>query len=418
MVIPQKLTEVWHKITAWMGWQPQIYPELPPVSPELPPLPPPSFVAPPPPPKEKKLELETDPHKAEEYGRFYFKDTILDKLDEYFVIMRRMKKSDRQSYQMFSRIGFGLQPTANISRNLDNFELKVSPWFLEEMPGLGGTAFGIDKSLPHGEKDEEGVRGWWPRFTYFRKYSKDHQPRAIQRTTGGVVYMMTLYWDYLNKGEGFPRSGAPWEIPIVVMENGEIIPLKLRAGKKTVFRYEGMIHSGREWDFPSDYYIWARRFKMTPEQHIALLFKMCTDDYESNQSAMMKIIVTKEHLTATFGIEVKRSAYFFKDREVILNEAGHKKRIFHIVRPHTRSTGKSVKMHFRGLREFMWNGYKINITVPGKIGGDITEWDVGVADEETLKPGEGAPFEKYGKQLKTFMITGDYKSIKPIEKQE
>ena len=55
--------------------------------------------------------------------------------------------------------------------------------------------------------------------------------------------------------------------------------------------------------------------------------------------------------------------------------------IFHIVRAHVRKTGQKVKFHFRGLREFIWAGYRVSITVPGRDHFIATDFDVGAIDE-------------------------------------
>ena len=53
----------------------------------------------------------------------------------------------------------------------------------------------------------------------------------------------------------------------------------------------------------------------------------------------------------------------------MVNENGNTKKIFHIVAAHKRvinGVEQIVKSHTRGLRKFMWNGYKINILLMGK----------------------------------------------------
>jgi hypothetical protein len=392
VMLSQSFTDVWHSFVAWLmrGSQP---------------LPMPSIVTPivTLPVRKKPVLAPIDPKEVEENGQFYFKGSILDKLDEYFVILRRLKKVDRQSYDVFSKIGIGILPSANIYART-KLDLRVSPWFAKELPGLGAVAWGVDPSIPHGEYTENGESFWRPRFAYFKKYSKGKHPSEVQRVKGGTVYVLTFYWDVENQPKFKPGL---FEVPIVVMDDGSLVALKSKAGKRRVSRYGGAIHSGRDWDFPSQYYTWARDNKLVPEFHLPLLFKLCADSYEENQAAVMKVVVEKDNLTATFGIDTKRSAYFFKDRETVVNDAGSTARIFHIVRPHVRANGSTVKLHFRGLRQFKWNGYDVAIIVPGKFGGDLTSWDVGVADEEWLKEGEGEELGKYGKRLKNFMLSGD-----------
>ena len=105
---------------------------------------------------------------------------------------------------------------------------------------------------------------------------------------------------------------------------------------------------------------------------------------------MFRVSISRGDLLATFGIDPRRGASFFKDRvDVCDPNTGHKKRIFHIVRPHSRRTGVSVKMHFRGLRTFMWNDYSVHITVPGLHHPEIWNYTAGAVDIETVPNARG-----------------------------
>ena len=87
--------------------------------------------------------------------------------------------------------------------------------------------------------------------------------------------------------------------------------------------------------------------------------------YESaSLGSMIRIEAMKDKLVATFGVEIKRTAYFFKDRDVTLTASGRRARIFHIVRPQIRlhkEGGIPVRLHFRGIILFDWAGYKISL---------------------------------------------------------
>ena len=100
---------------------------------------------------------------------------------------------------------------------------------------------------------------------------------------------------------------------------------------------------------------------------------------------MIRITATKGKLTAAFGVDIKRTSYFFRDRRSRAQFRGSTTHIFHIVRPHVRKNGKAVPMHFRGLREFEWAGHKIKISVPGRDHFHLTEWDVGSIPESMVK---------------------------------
>jgi hypothetical protein len=42
---------------------------------------------------------------------------------------------------------------------------------------------------------------------------------------------------------------------------------------------------------------------------------------------------------------------------------------------------KGVRLHFAGIRDFSWNGYQINITVPGKDHLDIADATFGALED-------------------------------------
>jgi hypothetical protein len=117
-------------------------------------------------------------------------------------------------------------------------------------------------------------------------------------------------------------------------------------------------------------------------------------------------------LTATFGVEVKRMAYFFKDRDVTvgtLTVGGRRRPVFHIVKPHMRRTKKgetAVGMHFSGLKDFEWAGYGIHITVPGRDHLHLAEIDIGM--HQTKKtPIKGFVTEaEMGDRIKGWMKEG------------
>jgi len=103
-------------------------------------------------------------------------------------------------------------------------------------------------------------------------------------------------------------------------------------------------------------------------------------DVEESYYATCRIAVSKGDLTAVFGIEPQRVPYFFKDRDVVLNQHGHKQRIFHPVRPHVKADGTAVPMRFRGLKDFEWAGYHVSITVPGRDHFFLQEFNVPLYD--------------------------------------
>jgi hypothetical protein len=71
--------------------------------------------------------------------------------------------------------------------------------------------------------------------------------------------------------------------------------------------------------------------------------------------SMIRVTATKDNVVMPFVVDVLDTPGFFNDREDMTDESGHTKRIFHVVRAHTRDVkGKvrGIKMHFAGLRQF------------------------------------------------------------------
>ena len=206
---------------------------------------------------------------------------------------------------------------------------------------------------------------WHPRFLYFGKYSKP--PTDMEYLDGGDIYKMTVYWDrcdrhtpkYLRskRAGGIPQSYGVW----IEHGTGQVRILKMKLTKKIRLRWcrgprGGNVNTGnitllqQEWTVPDQYLPWSHRGvnNAEPEDYLRRLFIEAAALYESSVlGSMIRVAVSKGALTATFGVEVKRVPYFFKDRDVVLTVNGTKKRIFHIVRPHVRKDGAAVPMHFR-----------------------------------------------------------------------
>jgi hypothetical protein len=93
--------------------------------------------------------------------------------------------------------------------------------------------------------------------------------------------------------------------------------------------------------------------------------------------------------------------------EHTLTEGGLKKRIFHLVRPHVRSDGTVVKMHFRGEPEFTWASYQVKITVLGRDHFTSAQVNLGFVDETWTEELKGCLSEpEIGRMLRNRMDRG------------
>ena len=103
--------------------------------------------------------------------------------------------------------------------------------------------------------------------------------------------------------------------------------------------------------------------------------------------SMWEIIVTKGQRRMVFSIEARDTKHYFKDRIRIQTPGGRAKPIIHFVEGFTRENGSEVIPHIRGLRQFTWNNYEVNVKNP-ELGNALIldEFDTpGMDDEEALK---------------------------------
>jgi len=322
---------------------------------------------------------------------FSFKGDILDDLENYFMLLGRMRKGDRESYDLYSRVGAQLLPWHQFgsydARSVRKFDGKVLPWFMQTRPGFGAVMW----TKPSEDEEIDGKKWVWPRFMIFQKYALRSVPSNIQPVNSGTVYCVSAYWDS-NFTED--KRGYGTQFGVCLEPDGSVRVLRMLMSKHYSIRHRHGKNKGgvttftrREWGLPEFFQLWAKDHNMTVDEVLTEVFVAAANAYEISHYGMIKVTVRKGKVVAAFNIAAKRSAYFFKDREVHLNDKGSRKRIFHIVRPHERVTNggtTTVRMHFRGERRFGWNGYDVLVTVPGKHHIDWSEFDVGCLDEDKI----------------------------------
>lgn len=400
--------------------------------------PPKSHNAPQPKPKLLPPRPEDDP---EQWGQYYFRDAILDQLDRYWIYLRRMKHGDEDSYMLLRQVGIQLLPysaTRGFDKFRDEYPA-LSPWWHSNRPGFGAVGYGLDDVTQEAEKmtiadiadpnyaakhqdwydRHDKILGdglqhrplylikpkmkydhkqfsalrvvWTPRFLYFSKYKKP--PLEFEQVSGdGDFYKMTVYWDRVGKypRKRYHRGGVPQDYGIWLERGtGNIRLVKCKIQETITMKFCHGPNGGKaedlhfvqtQWTIPDKHLRWCHcgPGHVEPTEYLRRMFIQAATMVESAQlGSMIRVAVTKNRLTAAFGVEVKRTSYFFKDRDIVLNVNGRKKPIFHIVRPHVRANGKSVPMHFRGLRKFTWAGYEVSISVPGRDHMHLTDYDLG-----------------------------------------
>lgn len=345
-------------------------------------------------------------------GEFNFRDSILEQLDRYWVYIERMKKYDPDAYDLYTQIGGIMAPYCSIGANFDRRltvdkmteeEIEkhkkatvLTPWFKKHRPTFGCITFGANP-LDEEIEDKTKNKKQYPKFIYFTKYRQP--PPELQPMLGGDIYKLTIWWD--RQHDKKLKWGRPTDCGIFVSQDGNTIKLLRQIDTKKIWirrkhgHYRGKMFSipQRAWHIPDIYKDWAADHGITADLHLTHLFTDTVKRYEQSCGINAQITIHKDNLTAIFGIDPRRTAYFFRDRDVVVND-GSRQRILHSVREHTRHDGTPVKSHYRGAREFTWAGYKVLITIPGLHHIPLGEFNLGATDSFWFKKGDKYKTEK------------------------
>jgi hypothetical protein len=305
---------------------------------------------------------------------FSFRETVLEDLDLYFRVLRRFKRADRESYDLYSQIGCYLVPETTM------IDRQISPWFCRNKPTFGAVCVGNAKREAEAEERDQIT----PRFLYFQKYETGKAPPTVQRTNRGDVYVVTLYYDDLRG-----RLGLPFRLPIVLTGEGDVIPIKQLCYDDQRVRVKhsgGGMRRGEMLSIPN------HRWRLpnfdncrNPVEKITKLFVIAANLYEATaMGGITRVDVRQDEVHFSLSVDPKRTAGFFRDRKRTMVKSGTRSApIFHSVRPHrrvVRGEERYIKMHFRGEREFEWNGYGVQISVPFREHGHAAQFNEGVID--------------------------------------
>ncbi len=327
-------------------------------------------------PKKRKAGAVGRGKGVEESGQWYFKRNILDQLDEYHLCIKRMKKTDPDGFKMYSRVG------ATVVSPKTMMQQFLSPVWKdpENRPSFGAVAI-----LCEPDKDD-----WYGmKFGYFRRIDK--VPVTVEPSSShNQVYEIVVFHTRVDDTTRWGRISSNFFVEVApnaqiralrsVVSRKQTIHHKDRAGGNTV-----LFH--RKWAYSA--FLDNDDHPGTPQKKAAALFAIIATGYE-HASMGLRISATRRGVTAMFGVDLLRTPYFFDDREATYTDKGAKKRIFHIVRTHPRTLADGrvipVKSHFRGEREFDWNGHRVIISMPGHHHAPLTDYRGGAhifeADEQ------------------------------------
>lgn len=340
-----------------------------------------------------KTETRDDDVKLATSGSFYFKENILDQLDEYFEYMKSLKKIDPDGFHIFSSMGVSMA-----SRSLIIDRKPNSRWLRGSRPSFSAISL-----LAIGEDDEShfGVK-----ISYICKVER--RPESVQPHTG-VMYAVTVYWADRKDKNIRIKNGHAFRFYIGINNDCTTTLLKEKKIKyhQIKSKKSGTISIPQiTWSYPEEFYYLSGQKNETPQEYANDIFWIAANFSDQNNMGL-RISAFKDNITAAFNVDMLRTPYFFKDRSTVTTKNGSKKKIFHIVRPHTRvnadGSNTHVKTHFRGEREFNWNGYSIIISMPGYHHRDFNNMDFGVLNydesEEIPRKRGIINAEKFGKVL-------------------
>ena len=287
---------------------------------------------------------------ADHFGAHYYLGDILDNAKECIRDMRKLKSADREAYDLFSRTG------AAITNSKMLFTGEISAW----LKSGGFPSFGCI----HMPKTFDGE---WisPTFMYFNKVNDfaNVQPHngSLYRI-GAIAYLserpsQPFYEDFFVSVDG---NGNVRALKICRPETVTIDAKRKRKSEPRKYKIQRL-----SWSYPRIFQdaIETKKFK-TEDECASFWFWHIANASEAAESGMT-VRVSKGRDTAAFAIDMLRTPYFFADREKTTTDSGATKRIFHYVKGHYRGD-KFIKPHFRGLRTFTWNGFRVHISMPGR----------------------------------------------------
>lgn len=289
--------------------------------------------------------------------RWHLKSAILDRLDEYFACIRRVRRHDPASYQLFSRVGMAISESAYANGD-------------REIPlSLPRLSFG-GMLMPHSDPDQIA-----PSFIYFRKLKS--VPRV--ETCSGDCYEVTVFYD--DRGGKSDRwrslSAHPATFYVSASSDGSVKLLRTLVTMReaiqcnTTSRRHKFELTRRKWQTPGWVEEIASSKSMTAEHWATWIFRMAFVTYCECIGGLV-VRVKRGADIAAFGIDTSTAKSFFADRGMTaLATDGRRKRIFHAVVGHQRVIGLErtieIKSHYRGIRHFDWRGFSIRIVHPKNV---------------------------------------------------
>lgn len=316
----------------------------------------------------------------------HFRGAVLDQMERYIAIMKRARHAMPGGIGAFhSKYGAYLLP----GRLDDRFGIEpLDPFFLETRPSMGMVMY-TDRAT---QAVDHLKRTWVPAALYFQKYATGKAPVEVQ-PVNGEVYTCGIYWDKLN---GSRKFGTPTEFAVSIDGSGIRILRMLVNVKQHInvrrgaYRGTQTVHH-RRWGLPEFFTDWARQnhIDTSADDYLRAWFIEAANHYvRSAMGSPIRVRVSKDGVAALLAVDMLNTPDFFRDRDITVTSGGARRRVFHAVRTHVRRNGTPVRMHFRGERRFTWNGFNVEISVPGRDHIELADFSLGLHDSEMVDPTE------------------------------
>jgi len=284
---------------------------------------------------------------------------LLSDLDNVFEKLSLLKPSKSYTQDLLSKFG----PYVISSSNDFNND-KVQHDCLE-----GFKAYGLPTNLICFVKEQRLNEKTKNEISSANFYiaSKYEQTQPFKRKLNKVIYQMTAIY-YFN--------GKPVEsiFDVEVDTNTGEVDAYPELMKKTINtknkNNSSQTFTSHYWDYPN---ISLNTKKLSKNERRERLIHTFIQTYNivMRRENGINIYVKNNNHRCTFTIPQFHWKLFFKDRIKVKTPKGYTKPIFHAVIAHKRITKKgesNVRTHYKGIREFFWEDYKINIVMPKKHG--------------------------------------------------
>lgn len=307
-------------------------------------------------------------HAKEHFGTHYYLGDLLDSLDDCFKVYPLFRKADPEGYALFRKVGAQIS-SSDGRLSFDRLESYLT---VDEIPSFACSHYYDAKA------DNEYLRA------SFISVRKCDRPINVELSNSDVYEVTMIFTD--PKTSKFHRAGNFY---VSVTRDSEVRVLRYQEPVCHALGSKGKSIVRMEWHRPT----WLDGLRgddndpATCEEKARRLFITTVNGFYFGTEGGITVRVRKGKDVAVFAIDMLRTPYFFADREKTVNENGRTKRVMHIVRTHKRSNGRYVKSHFRGLREFNWNGYHVKISLPAKHRHMLSTFGIKGRNLQDIEPG-------------------------------